>query len=192
MNTTRKVMRLPLIGIALLSGFFMLFPSCDMQEEKEKVEKMLTDTTFSEYAENIEMSFSDSGQLKAIMRAPVLERFPGEEPYTIFHKGITGDFYGSDGQVENTMTAKWGKSLDKEKLVELRNDVQLSNYKHERLNTDKLFWNQKTGKVYTDEFVKITSPTDTIMGTGFEANQDFSEYRIFKVKGEISVDEEDQ
>ncbi|MBI1221128.1 MAG: LPS export ABC transporter periplasmic protein LptC [Bacteroidetes bacterium] len=189
---TRKVLRMPFQAIALLSGFFMFFSSCDMKEEKQKVEKMMNDTVFGEYAETVEMQFNDSGVQKAILYAPVLERYQTDEPYTLFEKGVTGYFYGPSGKVENSLKAKWGKSLDKKKIIELRNDVQLLNSKQERLHTDKLFWDQNTGKIYTDEFVKITSPKDTIMGIGFEANQDFSEYRIFKVKGDLSINEEDQ
>ncbi|MDX5320063.1 MAG: LPS export ABC transporter periplasmic protein LptC [Bacteroidota bacterium] len=194
MKITRKVVRTHFWKTSLLSGFlFVLFLSaCDLQVEKEKVEKMLSDTVFSEYAENVEMRYSDSGRARAVLYAPVLERFQTEEPYTTFEQGVTGYFYGPSGRVENSLKAKWGISYDKKKLVEMRNDVQLINFKQEKLNTDKLIWDQKTGKIYTDAFVKITTPENIIMGEGFEANQDFTEYKIFKVKGEISVDEKDQ
>lgn len=176
-----------------LSGFFyaLLFSSCDMSMEREKVEKILNDTLFSETAENVEMQFSDSGQLKAVLFAPLLERFPAKEPYTVFDKGVTGYFYGSSGKVENSLRAQYAISYDSKKLVELKKDVQLINFKREKLNTEKLIWDQNTGKIYTDEFVKITTDENIIYGEGFEANQDFTEYRIFKAKGEVSLDEKD-
>jgi len=177
---------------ALLFGLFyaLFLGSCDMSAEKEKVEKILNDTFFTENAENVEMRYSDSGTLKAIIYAPTLERHPVEEPFTIFDQGITAYFYGPSGKVENSLKSKYGISYDSKKIVELRNDVRVVNNKQEKLNTDKLIWDQNTGKIHTDEFVKITTPENIIFGEGFEANQDFSEYKIFKVKGTISVDEE--
>lgn len=178
----------------LLFGLFiaLLFHSCDMSVEKEKVEKILNDTFFTEQAENVEMHYSDSGTLKAIIYAPTLERHPVEEPFTIFDKGITSYFYGPGGNVENSIKSNYGISYDSKKIVELRNDVRVVNIQQEKLNTDKLIWDQNTGKIYTDAFVKITTPENIIFGEGFEANQDFSEYRIFKVKGTISVNEENK
>jgi len=61
------------------------------------------------------------------------------------------------------------------------------NEKNEKLNTEKLEWDEQTGKLYSDQFVKITTPEEIIMGTGFEADQNFNSYRIFKVTGTITV-----
>lgn len=188
----RKVMPLKTGTSALLFGllFSFLF-SCDLSKEKEKVEKILHDSVFTEHAENIEMRFSDSGMLKAIIYAPVLERHPGTEPFTTFDQGVTGYFYSSNGKVENSLKSKYGISYDRKKIIELRNDVQLVNFKREKLNTEKLIWDQNTGKIYTDAFVKITTPENIIFGEGFESNQNFTEYRIYKVKGTLSVNEKD-
>jgi LPS export ABC transporter protein LptC len=190
---TRKVMPFKTGNTALLFGFCfaLFFASCDLTKDKEKVEKILHDSVFSEHAENVEMRFSDSGSLKAIIFAPELERHPGKETYTTFDEGITGYFYGPNGKVENSLKSKYGISYDFKKIIELKNDVQLVNYKQEKLNTDKLIWDQNTGKIYTDAFVKITTPENIIYGEGFESNQNFTEYRIFKVKGEISINEKD-
>src|SRR5690606_7884285 len=111
-----------------------------MSVEKEKVEKILNDTIFSERTEDVEMRFSDSGTLKAVLLAPVLERFPVAEPYTLFQEGVKGYFYGASGEVENSMRANYAISYDKKKLVELKKDVELVNVKGEKLNTEKLFW----------------------------------------------------
>lgn len=192
--SARKVVLFKTGYKTLLFGLFIafLFQSCDMSVEKEKVEKILSDTLFTEQAENVEMHYSDSGTLKAIIYAPTLERHPVEEPFTVFDKGVTSYFYGPSGKVENSIKSNYGISYDSKKIVELRNDVRVVNTQQEKLNTDKLIWDQNTGKIHTDAFVKITTPENIIFGEGFEANQDFSEYRIFKVKGTISVDEENK
>ena len=192
-HKNRKAVSSLIRGSLLLSGFFiLLFSACDTEGDQAKVEKILNDTLFGERAENVEMRFSDSGRIKAVLFANVLERIPAEEPYTIFEQGVSGYFYGPSGKVENSVKSRYAISYDKKKEVVLKRDVQLINTKKEKLNTEKLIWNQNTGKIYTDEFVKITTPENIIFGEGFESDQDFTEYKIFKVKGEISLDEEDQ
>ena len=61
------------------------------------------------------------------------------------------------------------------------------NKKGETLNTEHLIWEEKTEKIHTDEFVKITTEDEVIFGHGFESNQDFSKYRIKKIKGTIDL-----
>jgi len=54
-----------------------------------------------------------------------------------------------------------------------------------------LIWLQDSSKIYTDEFVKITTADEIIMGEGMEANQDFTKWKIHKIKGIINIKEED-
>ena len=61
------------------------------------------------------------------------------------------------------------------------------NRKGERLNTEKLIWDERNELLSSDRFVKITTAEEIIFGDGFEANQDFSRYRIFNVKGRLTV-----
>lgn len=75
--------------------------------------------------------------------------------------------------------------------MEARNDVIVKNKKGETLNTEKLVWNEATGKFTSDVFVKITTASEVIMGQGFEANQDFTRYSIKKPKGSIIVNKSD-
>lgn len=173
-------------GLLLL----LALASCDMSKEKEKVDKMLSDTLASELTENVVMRFSDSGYLKAVLSAPILERFRTEEPYSLFPEGVIGKFYNKAGELDNSMRSDYAISYDDKKIVELKKDVELVNVKGEKLNTEKLIWDQNTGMIHTEEFVKITTADNIIFGEGLEATQDFSEYRIFKVKGEISLNEE--
>lgn len=180
--------RIPLVFISGL--FFILFSSCDMSKEEDKVNKMLSDTLFSERAEVVEIRYVDSGLLKAVLYAPVLERFPTNPPYTLFDQGVKGYFYDQNGKIDNSLKANYAISHDEEKIVELKNNVELINVKKERLNTEKLIWDQKSRKIYTDQFVKITTPENIIYGNGFEANQEFTSYRIFDVKGMVSVKDE--
>lgn len=186
--------RKQIIVKTLLSGIFFAFllVSCDTERDQEKVSEILSDTLFSEHAEDVEMRYSDSGVMKALIKAPVLDRYPVSEPYTIFEKGVEAFFYTPDGQIENTVKSNYAIRKEKAKTVEMRRDVRLENNKGEKLNTEKLIWDQATSKIYTDAFVKITTPDNIIYGDGLEANQDFSEYKIFNVKGTVSLNDDEK
>jgi LPS export ABC transporter protein LptC len=71
--------------------------------------------------------------------------------------------------------------------MEARKNVLVVNEKGDQLNTEHLIWDERTQKLTSDEFVKITTKDEIIYGNGFEANQDFSRYRIFNIKGIFSV-----
>ena len=49
---------------------------------------------------------------------------------------------------------------------------------------------QKEEKLYTDRAVQIETDGQRISGVGFEADQEFNSYQIYKVQGEITIDDE--
>ena len=66
----------------------------------------------------------------------------------------------------------------------------LSNGKGERTKSEPLFRNKKEERLYSDAKVQIRTDGQLITGKGFEADQEFNTYRIFKVQGEITIDDE--
>ena len=56
-----------------------------------------------------------------------------------------------------------------------------SNQKNEVLETDELFWNPNTKKIYSNKAVDIKTPEQTIHGIGMDSNQDFTQYTIRKI-----------
>ena len=72
---------------------------------------------------------------------------------------------------------------DNDRLWELRGDVAIKNLKGERFNTELLFWDEKTQRVYSDRFIRIEQVDKVVTGEGFESNQSMTEYTIFKPGG---------
>lgn len=62
----------------------------------------------------------------------------------------------------------------------VKNNVEAISVKGDKLNTEELTWNQKTQKISSDKFVKITTRDEIIFGDGFESNQDLTNYKIKK------------
>lgn len=136
---------------------------------------------------NFEMIYSDSGIVKAKMEAPKRDNYEGDNPYIEMPIGIKVVFYDSVKKPETTLTAKYGIRRENEGTMEARNNVVVVNSKGEQLNTEQLIWDERSEKLYSDVFVKITTKDEIIFGQGFESNQNFTKYRINKITGTIKV-----
>jgi LPS export ABC transporter protein LptC len=133
---------------------------------------------------NSSVSFSDSGSVKAILNAGHISVY-NSKAYTLIDSGAVVDFY-KDGQKVSTLTGKRGKVLDATKDIEIFDSVVVVNKEGSILKTSKLYWNNKSQKVSTDVFVKITTPKEDIEGIGFESDQNLKNYTIYKVTGVFS------
>jgi len=137
----------------------------------------------------VEMLYSDSAVLKARIRAPLRETYMGDEPYIEFTKGIRIEFFNASGKIESELTAKYAISYNNRDVMEARNDVVLKNDKGEKLQTEHLIWEQRTSMIHSEAFTRITTPEKVIYGDGFESTQDFSKYKILKMRGIVNLKE---
>jgi len=53
-----------------------------------------------------------------------------------------------------------------------------------------LYWDQNTGKVYSDKRIRIEQIDRIIIGQGFESNQQMTDYKIHNMEGIFYVDED--
>lgn len=127
------------------------------------------------------VSFSDSGNVVAILNAQYMAHFAGKG-YILIDSGAQVDFY-KNGEIVSTLTGKHGMVLDSTKDIEIEDSVVVVNKEGSILKTDKLFWNNKEQRVYSDQFVSIKTPTEEIQGIGFESDQNLTNYKIYKVTG---------
>ncbi len=145
-----------------------------------------------ESSEALTILYSDSARVKVKITTPKLTRTASDNPVTELPKGMLVEFYDSDMKISSTLQARYALRRDLENIMEAKNDVVVVNAKGERLNTEHLIWNEKTSKIYSDKFVKITTPDKIIYGNGFEANQDFTSYKIFHIKGTITINKDER
>ncbi|MBK5285708.1 MAG: LPS export ABC transporter periplasmic protein LptC [Bacteroidia bacterium] len=165
----------------------LFFSSCENDIEKINMVSRVDDTPL-ERAENIDVLYSDSGFVKMKLTAPVLERYmDSKDPYMLFPKGMKTLFYDRLLNITSRLSAEYGIRYENSQRMEARKNVEVINEKGDKLNTEHLTYDQADGKLRSDEFVKITTEDEIIYGTGLEANEDFSRYRIFNIKGIINL-----
>lgn len=141
-----------------------------------------------ETGRDVEIVYSELGNIKARVIAPRMDKHYGDEPNTEFPEGLTVYNYGDSLELVSKMQANYGINYEKKEEILVRDDVILVNTEGEKLNSEELTWSRAKKKIYSDKFVKITTPEEIIVGEGFEANEDFSEYTIKKITGRFSVE----
>ena len=142
-------------------------------------------------ADSIEFERTDSGFLQIVLKSPLMYKFEGKDPYIEFPNGFEVTFYNDSGIQVSYLRANYGVSYEKQKLLRARNDVVVINFeKEEELRTENLVWDQRKKIIYSNTFVKITSPDKVIFGDSMWANESFSKREIIKFKADIEINED--
>jgi LPS export ABC transporter protein LptC len=140
---------------------------------------------------NVGLIYSEESNVKIKITAPLMEEYGTDEnKYMEMTEGIKVLFYDSLMQITSTLTSNYAIRRVSDGVMEAKDDVVVVNDKGEVLNTEHLIWDKDSAKIYSDEFVKISTADEVIVGEGMEANQDFTKWKIHKIKGVINVKEE--
>ncbi|MCX6270984.1 MAG: LPS export ABC transporter periplasmic protein LptC, partial [Bacteroidetes bacterium] len=176
-----------LTGLLISSCFFL---SCE--NDIQKISRiMYADTLPVESAKDIEVLYSDSAEVMIWMISPRLDRYAGSEPYTDFPKGVKVVFYDKGLKEKSLLTCNSARIFERTKIMEGRGKVEIVNrQKLEKLNTEHLVWDERKRKIYSNEFVKITTRDRILYGQGFESDQSFDNWSITKPTGSFSIDKE--
>ncbi len=108
-----------------------------------------------------------------------------------FEEGIYLEKFNNDLSIEATIVADTAYYYDQQELWELRGNVHIENEQDEQFNTQLLYWNQKTKKVYSDLYIRIRQQKRIITGIGFTSNQEFTNYTIKQTQGIFPISEDD-
>jgi len=87
-------------------------------------------------------------------------------------------FFERDGSVRSTLTAREGVLFERRNAMEASNDVVMTAEDGTVLETEYLTWNERTGRVETDRFVRVTRGSDVMTGTGLTADPDLRNIKV--------------
>ncbi len=135
---------------------------------------------------NGETVMTDSGKVQLIMSSPLMEKYDNKDsPYTEFRFGIRVYFCRDEKDTIGMVTAKYAKYTATNDLWELKDSVVVVNEKKDKLETELLFWDQRSDLIYTDRFVKISNATMVSQGFGFESDSHLNHQKLKKVSATI-------
>ena len=172
------------VFFAFLIAITVCFISCSSDKIAPVKNNLISsDSIPTQESFNATVTFSDSGRIKAILKAARIRVF-SKFNYTLIDSNASVDFY-KGGVYSSTLTGKRGKIYDATKDVEVYDSVKMVSVEGSTLATNKLYWVNKTQRIKSDEFVHIITKNDDIQGYGFEADQNLKNYVIRKVSGEV-------
>lgn len=142
-------------------------------------------------AKNVHLIHTDSGQVKTILTAPLMQDFSNraDHPYTLFPEGVRIKSFDEKGD-SVILTAGYSITFTKTNISEVKDSVVVSNPAEKtKLFTDQLFWDSNEHYIYTEKKFTLITQSDTIHGQGFESNEDLSKVNMKSIKGSVYVNE---
>lgn len=164
--------------LAAFLSIITVFYSC--VNDVDKVNALFEKKLGVDEARNIESYMSQAGKMKAKLTAPVMLRYQDTLPRVEFPNSLHVDFYtDSTHAIESQVDARYGKYIEPQNKVFLRDSVRVFNVQGDTLHCQELWWDQTTGKFTTDKPVRIYRKDLILIGEGLSAPQDFKTFEIY-------------
>ncbi|MBX2921750.1 MAG: LPS export ABC transporter periplasmic protein LptC [Chitinophagaceae bacterium] len=181
---------LAIVFFALLS----LLSACENSEEeiRERARRKMG----VDEAKDIETYFSQAGKVKAKLTSVLMLRYQDHQdtPRVEFPDKLHVDFYNDSLQVESVLDALYGKYLEGQNKMYLRDSVVvIQKFNQDTLRCEELWWDQNKQKFYSDKPIRITKKDGTVMpGKGLVASQDFRNIEILNPADGVMFFEESE
>lgn len=177
-----------IVGQAII--MLLLFPACSTKEKKLGEAILERDSLPGMTTLGVSTLISDSGITRYRLDAEEWLIYDKKNPpYWAFEKGVYLEKFDSVFNVDASIKADTAYYYERKKLWELRSNVFIKNQKGEKFETELLFWNQNTQKVYSDKYIRIEQEDKIITGYGFESNQQMTKYVIHNSEGIFPVED---
>lgn len=165
--------------------FFLLTVACenDLKDIKALSEKKPNVETVT----NVVNYYSQQAKMKAKLTSPIMHHYQTDSPYWEFPKSLHVDFYNDTLLIESQLNSRYGRFIENQRKVFLKDSVVVSNLKGDTLFCRELWWDQQKQIFYTDKPVRIHQPDKIIYGIGLEAPQDFSSFNTTEAHGFFRV-----
>lgn len=184
--STRRLIRYILTAPALSALLFVASACVNDPADVARLREQLSDKV--EVADTIRIVFSDSGLVRAIIEAPLMKNYLDKtDQRQEFPEGLHATFYDEFDRPTSTLIANWGVYRSRNRNVTVRDSVVWESTDLQKLETEELNWDEKSGRIHTNKFVVLQQPDYVITGHGLEADQDFSNARVLQVDGRVPL-----
>ena len=172
--------------LAVVSSFFCL--SCGNKEKQLGPAVANRDSTSVITTLGVDMYISEGGIIRYHVIAEEWKIFDQmKPPFYSMEQGVLLEILDSVMQIESTLRADTAYYLMDDKKWHLIHDVHAENIKKEEFDTQELYINNHTSRMYSDSLIRIKQDKQIIVGHGFESNSNLTEYTIRKTEGVFSV-----
>lgn len=169
--------------ILLFLAFVCVLCSCE--SNLKDVQKMNT-VTFSPIgqSENINLKYTDSGKVKAILVSPLMLDYSNlEYGFNEFPKGVHVTLFG-EGNQKSYVESDYAITYAKTDIIDLQGNVEITSHDGSRLETSQLYYDQKNEWFYTEKNFKFTDGKGGhLEGPGIDFSKDFKVFNMQKNTG---------
>ena len=178
--------------LAALSLTGVVLSSCSdlSPKETQKINEALNDSLLSTTETwGVDMELIEEGLKKVRVQGSYAATFNSNELNETRIKGpVHIDVFDSTGNVQTQVNCNRAVYLADESEFELFGNVRVQTNTNRHLESEYLKWKQADNTISTPKFVIITTPTDSIAGSGFSGTTDLSTYTIKEPRGRVIVD----
>ncbi|MEW5676886.1 LPS export ABC transporter periplasmic protein LptC [Flavobacterium enshiense] len=163
-----------------------LFFSC---EGNFKEVQSINRTTFAPTgeADNVNLKYTDSGKIKAILVSPKLLDYSNlKYPFTEFPKGIQVTLYDEKAQ-KSYAVSDYAITYAKTDIIDLQGNVKITSHDGKILETEQLYYDQKNEWFFTEKHFKFTDAAGGYLeGPGVDFSKDFKVFNMQNSQGQVT------
>jgi len=172
-------------GIVLIA---LVIALCSCESTFKDVQSMNT-VEFSPVGqtENINLKYTDSGKVKAILVSPLMLDYSHlEHGFNEFPKGVHVTLL-DDTKQKSFVESDYAITYENTDIIDLQGNVKITSGDGKRLETEQLFYDQKNEWFYTEKNFKFTDGQGGfITGPGIDFSKDFKVMNTQRNTGQIN------
>ena len=125
---------------------------------------------------NSDILLSNRGVKEVLVHSAHLEKYISIDSTVMAE--IVATFYDSLGVVSSTLISDSGIVREKTRELKAWGDVVVTSKEGIKLEADSLYWDQKSNRIMTESFVRITQKGNVQTGYGLESDSRLTNFRI--------------
>lgn len=171
---------------AFISGCFFI-SGCE--NSLKDIEAISSKRIGVEEVKGVEIIYTIGETTKTKLTAPSMFIHQDTVPFVEFTKTLKADFFDDSLNVESKLSAHYGRYMQTESKVFLKDSVIVFNMKGDTLYCNELYWDRskKGQEFFTDKPVRIRTKTHILDGDGLDAPQDFQSWHLINGRGIVRV-----
>lgn len=160
------------------------------QKDKQKIEEALRDSLLSVTESwDVDMQIIENGKNVVNITGKHAAQFEeNDKKITKIQGPVEITVYDDSGKVNAVVKSNRAEYEGNEMEFHCYGNVRVDTREDRHLESEYLYWNRNIDSVKTPDFVVITTPSDSISGTGFKGTLDLSSYSIKNVQGQVEID----
>ena len=159
---------------------------CACENDVNEVRELGKKKPNIEEGKNIDYWLSSNGKMRAHLTAPLLLRIQNDSGRkSELPNTLHVDFYNDSMKVESQLSALYGRYMENENKVFLRDSVVAFNTKGDTLFCKEMYWDQNLQKFYTDKRVVLSKgygSTYLVGVKGMTCTQDMTQVTLYEMQ----------